>query len=160
MEKSSAVLNYLQEQTQMIDGDHSQIAKLKPGQGGVYPNVLRVIKDGLQSASEQYAAFIRKEVDPPLSAAAQPLPIRVSSTRSTAGDGEDSGNESGYSVKKKANPEPARVIPKESDAPRPAQNLPTVTVSSTAISDDEDDDELGYSVDLAKQAEQAERYEG
>ena len=153
VEKSSAVLNYLQEQTQMIDGDHSKIAKLKPGQGGVYPNVLRVIKDGLQSASEQYAAFIRKEADSPLSAAAQPLPIRVSSTRSTAG-------ESGYSVKKKANPEPARVILKEPDAPQPAQNLPTVTVSSTAISDDEDDDEPEYSVYLAKQAEQAERYEG
>ena len=85
MEKSSAVLNYLQEQTQMIDGDHSQIAKLRPGQGGAYPNVLRVIKDGLQSASEQYPAFTRKEADSPLSAMAQPLPVSFSSTRPAAG---------------------------------------------------------------------------
>lgn len=95
VEKSSAVLNYNQEQTQMkVDGDHSQIAKLRPGQGGVYPNVLRVIKDGLQSASEQYAAVVRKEADAPQPD--QPLPEKVSST--TASDDEDNENKPEYSV--------------------------------------------------------------
>lgn len=79
VEKSSAVLNHQQERTRMkVDGDHSQIAKLKPGQGGVYPNVLQVIREGLQSASEQYTA-LRKEADAP-----QPPPEDV-----TAGEDED-----------------------------------------------------------------------
>ncbi|KAF2175379.1 14-3-3-domain-containing protein [Zopfia rhizophila CBS 207.26] len=70
------------------------MAKLRPGQGGAYPNVLRVIKDGLQSASEQYAAVVRKEADAPQ--AALPLPDKVSST--TAGDDKDNENEAEYSV--------------------------------------------------------------
>jgi hypothetical protein len=95
VEKSSAVLNHYQEQTQMkVDGDHSQIAKLKPGQGGAYPNVLRVIKDGLQSASEQYAAVVRKEADAHL--LTQPLPDNVSSTRS--GDDEVIKDKPEYSI--------------------------------------------------------------
>jgi hypothetical protein len=64
VEKSSALLGHKQEQTRMkVDGDHSQIAKLRPGQGGAYPNVLRIIMDALQSAAEQYSAAARKEVD-------------------------------------------------------------------------------------------------
>jgi hypothetical protein len=111
VEKSSALLNHYQEQTQMkVDGDHSQIAKLKPGQGGAYPNVLRVIKDGLQSASEQYVAVVRKEAD----------------------------------------------------APQSAQLLPDEVPSTTAGGDEDDRTLVGYQdfLYLAKQAEQAERYEG
>lgn len=166
VEKSSAVLNYPQEQTQMkVDGDHSQIAKLRPGQGGAYPNVLRVIKDGLQSASEQYAAIIRKETESPL--LAQPLPFRVSATRSTAGDGNNSNNETVYSANQKAKLRPdgaseqyAAAIPKEPDA-RSAQPSPIpVTVGDDDENDDDDDDgEPVYSVYVAKQAELAERYE-
>jgi hypothetical protein len=118
VEKSSALLNHYQEQTQMkVDGDHSQIAKLKPGQGGAYPNVLRVIKDGLQSASEQYVAVVRKEAD-------------------------------------------VAVVRKEADV---AVVLLPDKVPSTTAGDDEDDRTLvGYQdfLYLAKQAEQAERYEG
>jgi hypothetical protein len=144
VEKSSAVLNYPQEQTQMkVDGDHSQIAKLRPGQGGAYPNVLQVIKDGLQSASEQYAAIVRKETEsPPL---AQPLPVKVSATRSTAGDGNNSDNETVYSAKQKVKLRLAR-----SAQPSP------VPASSFTVGDGEP----VYSVYVAKQAELAERYEG
>jgi hypothetical protein len=127
VEKSSALLNHYQEQTQMkVDGDHSQIAKLKPGQGGAYPNVLRVIKDGLQSASEQYVAVVRKEAD-----------VAV--------------------VRKEAD---VAVVRKEADV---AVVLLPDKVPSTTAGDDEDDRTLvGYQdfLYLAKQAEQAERYEG
>ncbi|KAH8586231.1 hypothetical protein B0O99DRAFT_695681 [Bisporella sp. PMI_857] len=60
VQKSSALLNMDSEKTQMkVDGDHKDIAKLRRGQGGVYPNVLRIIKDALQSASEQFTAATR-----------------------------------------------------------------------------------------------------
>lgn len=42
-----------------VDADHKEMARLRRGQGGVYPNVLRIIKDALKSASEQFAAAPR-----------------------------------------------------------------------------------------------------
>lgn len=57
---NSAVLNEDREKTQFqVDGDHREIVKLRRGQGGVYPNVLHVIKEALQSASEQFAVASR-----------------------------------------------------------------------------------------------------
>lgn len=64
VEKSSALLKHRQGVRLMVDGDHSQIAKLSRGQGGAYPNVLRVIKQGLQSASETYAVYNKEQVKP------------------------------------------------------------------------------------------------
>ncbi|KAK4198553.1 hypothetical protein QBC40DRAFT_331209 [Triangularia verruculosa] len=70
--RSSALLYIDQEVTQMaVNGDHKEIARLRRGQGSVYPNVLRVIKDALKSASEQFAAAARateeKELSTPAS---------------------------------------------------------------------------------------------
>lgn len=57
VERSSALLNMEPEKTRLkVDGDHKQIARLRRGQGGIYPNVLRIIKNALQSAPEQFAA--------------------------------------------------------------------------------------------------------
>lgn len=55
VERSSALLNFEPEKTRMkVDGDHKEIARLKRGQGGVYPNVLRIIKEALVSALDQF----------------------------------------------------------------------------------------------------------
>ncbi|KAL5352483.1 hypothetical protein ACLOAV_002431 [Pseudogymnoascus australis] len=60
VERSSALLNVEPEKTRMkVDGDHKEIARLRRGQGGVYPNVLRIIKEALVSASDQFAAAAR-----------------------------------------------------------------------------------------------------
>ncbi|KFY93704.1 hypothetical protein V500_03565, partial [Pseudogymnoascus sp. VKM F-4518 (FW-2643)] len=60
VERSSALLNVELEKTRMkVDGDHKEIARLRRGQGGVYPNVLRIIKEALVSASDQFAAAAR-----------------------------------------------------------------------------------------------------
>ncbi|OBU01305.1 hypothetical protein VE01_00291 [Pseudogymnoascus verrucosus] len=57
VERSSALLNFEAEKTRMkVDGDHKEIARLRRGQGGVYPNVLHIIKEALVSASDQFAA--------------------------------------------------------------------------------------------------------
>ncbi|KFX91076.1 hypothetical protein V490_06092 [Pseudogymnoascus sp. VKM F-3557] len=57
VERSSALLNVESEKTRMkVDGDHKEIVRLRRGQGGVYPNVLRIVKEALVSASEQFAA--------------------------------------------------------------------------------------------------------
>ncbi|OBT80115.1 hypothetical protein VF21_01204 [Pseudogymnoascus sp. 05NY08] len=56
VERSSALLNFEPEKTRMkVDGDHKEIARLRRGQGGVYPNILRIIKEALVGASEQFA---------------------------------------------------------------------------------------------------------
>jgi len=60
VDRTSAFLNMEPEKTRMkVDGDHKEIARLRRGQGGVYPNVLHIIKDALQSASEQFTAATR-----------------------------------------------------------------------------------------------------
>ncbi|KFZ16694.1 hypothetical protein V501_02095 [Pseudogymnoascus sp. VKM F-4519 (FW-2642)] len=57
VERLSALLNFEAEKTRMkVDGDHKEIARLRRGQGGVYPNVLHIIKEALVSASDQFAA--------------------------------------------------------------------------------------------------------
>ncbi|OBT89295.1 hypothetical protein VE02_02607 [Pseudogymnoascus sp. 03VT05] len=56
VERSSALLNVEPEKTRMkVDGDHKEIVRLRRGQGGVYPNILRIIKEALVGASEQFA---------------------------------------------------------------------------------------------------------
>ena len=62
VERSSALLNLEAEKTRMkVDGDHKEIARLRRGQGGVYPNVLRIIKEALVSASDQFAATLSRQ---------------------------------------------------------------------------------------------------
>ncbi|KFY96587.1 hypothetical protein V500_02378 [Pseudogymnoascus sp. VKM F-4518 (FW-2643)] len=62
VERSSALLNLESEKTRMkVDGDHKEIARLRRGQGGVYPNVLRIIKEALVSASDQFAATLSRQ---------------------------------------------------------------------------------------------------
>jgi hypothetical protein len=58
VERSSALLYMEREVTRkQVDGDHKEIVRIRQGQGGVYPSVLRIIKNALQSASEQFAAL-------------------------------------------------------------------------------------------------------
>jgi hypothetical protein len=60
VERSSALLNFEPEKTRMkVDGDHKEIARLRRGQGGVYPNILRIIKEALDGASDQSSAAAR-----------------------------------------------------------------------------------------------------
>ena len=60
VERWSALLNFEPEKTRMkVDGDHKEIARLRRGQGGVYPNILRIIKDALVGASDQSSAAAR-----------------------------------------------------------------------------------------------------
>lgn len=62
VERSSALLNVESEKTRMkVDGDHKEIARLRRGQGGVYPNVLRIIKEALVRASDQFAATLSRQ---------------------------------------------------------------------------------------------------
>ncbi|OBT63835.1 hypothetical protein VE03_06602 [Pseudogymnoascus sp. 23342-1-I1] len=48
---SSARLDYRKEKCVSVDCDHSQIAKLKKGEGGIYPTVKSAIKHGLISTA-------------------------------------------------------------------------------------------------------------
>ncbi|OBT46051.1 hypothetical protein VE00_03699 [Pseudogymnoascus sp. WSF 3629] len=60
VERSSALLNFEPEKTRIkVDGDHKEIARLRRGQGGVYPNILRIIKEALDGASDQSSAAAR-----------------------------------------------------------------------------------------------------
>lgn len=48
---NSARLDYRKEKCVSVDCDHSQIAKLKKGEGGIYPTVKSAIKHGLISTA-------------------------------------------------------------------------------------------------------------
>ena len=48
---NSARLDYKKEKCVSVDCDHSQIAKLKKGEGGIYPTVKSAIKHGLVSTA-------------------------------------------------------------------------------------------------------------
>jgi hypothetical protein len=48
----SAQQYYSKEKRVPVDADHSQLAKLKRGQNGVYPNVKSAIKHGLISTAK------------------------------------------------------------------------------------------------------------
>lgn len=47
----SARLDYRKEKCVCVDSDHSQIAKLKKGESGIYPTVISAIKRGLISTA-------------------------------------------------------------------------------------------------------------
>lgn len=51
VEPNSARLDYETERCFPVDCDHSQIAKLKKGEGGIYPTVKSTIKHGLISTA-------------------------------------------------------------------------------------------------------------
>ena len=60
---NSAQQYYLKEKCVSVDADHSQIAKIKRGQNGVYPNVKSAIKHGLISTAK-IVAGVDSGLDP------------------------------------------------------------------------------------------------
>lgn len=51
VEPDSARLDYKKEKCVSVDCDHSQIAKLKKGEGGIYPTVKSAVRHGLVSTA-------------------------------------------------------------------------------------------------------------